>query len=136
MASTFPLDIVTPERTVLSDQVASLQLPSVAGSFGILAGHAPLLAELGIGECVVKFSTGEERQLVVAGGFVDVSREKVTVLADTAEFADEIDVTRAEAALVRARELLSSVEGTSRAEVAAAARRAQARLRIARGGNG
>lgn len=136
MASTFPLDIVTPERTVLSDSVASVQLPAVGGSMGILKGHAPLLTELGVGECIVRNASGETHQLVIAGGFVDVSGEKVTVLADTAEFADEIDVSRAEAALARARAMLGTVEDSSQREAASAAvRRAQARLRIARGGS-
>jgi F-type H+-transporting ATPase subunit epsilon len=137
VASTFPLDIVTPERTVLSEQVISIQVPAVTGSMGILAHHAPLLAELGVGECVVKLPTGAEEQLVLSGGFIEVSREKVTVLADTAEFAGEIDVNRAEAALARARDLVANVEtagGGNREEANLALRRAQARLRIARGG--
>jgi F-type H+-transporting ATPase subunit epsilon len=137
VAATFPLDIVTPERTVLSEDVISLQLPAVSGSMGVLAGHAPLLAELGVGECVVKMPTGAEEQLVLSGGFVEISREKVTILADTAEFAGEIDVNRAEAALARARDMVMSVEsagGGDREEANAALRRAQARLRVARGG--
>ena len=137
MASTFPLDIVTPERTVLSEQVISIQVPAATGSMGILAHHAPLLAELGVGECIVKLPTGAEEQLVLSGGFVEVSREKVTVLADTAEFAGEIDVNRAEAALARARDLIANVDtagGGNREEANQALRRAQARLRIARGG--
>jgi F-type H+-transporting ATPase subunit epsilon len=65
--ATFPLDIVTPERTVLSEEVTSLQVPAVDGSLGILAGHAPLLAELGVGDCVVRLSTGR-RGTSGAGG--------------------------------------------------------------------
>ena len=135
MPATFPLDIVTPERTMLSEEAQSIQLPAATGSLGILAGHAPLLAELGVGECVVKLPTGAEELLAIAGGFVEVSRERVTVLADTAEFASAIDTNRAEASLARARELLASVDGsgTTREEAAEAARRAQARLRVARG---
>jgi F-type H+-transporting ATPase subunit epsilon len=133
--ATFPLDIVTPERTVLSEEVTSLQVPAVDGSLGILAGHAPLLAELGVGDCVVRLSTGAEEHLALAGGFVEVSRERVTVLADTAEFSHEIDPDRAEQTLARARELLGSVNETpDRAELAASVQRAQNRLRIARGG--
>lgn len=138
MAATFPLEIVTPERTVLSDNAVSVRVPAVDGSLGILAGHAPLLAELGVGECIVRTASGAEETLAIAGGFVDVSRERVTVLADTAEFASEIDLTRAEASLARAREMLSQV-GTGSvdpAEANAALRRAQARIRIARGGTG
>jgi F-type H+-transporting ATPase subunit epsilon len=135
--ATFPLDIVTPERTVLADTVSSVQLPAVTGSLGVLAGHAPLLAELGVGECVVKLPSGAEETLALSGGFVEVSREKVTVLADTAEFASEIDVDRAEAALARARDMLTGMDGLTpadREDASLAVRRAQARLRIARGG--
>ncbi|MCX6365553.1 MAG: ATP synthase F1 subunit epsilon [Armatimonadetes bacterium] len=136
MAATFQLDIVTPEKTVLSGEVSSVQVPSIEGSLGVLAGHAPLLAELGVGECVVRLADGTTRQLVVAGGFLDVGKAKVSVLASTAEFDDEIDVSRAEAALVRARELMSGTETADRAEIMASMQRAQARIRLAKGGNG
>ena len=135
MAVTFKLDIVTPEKTVLSGEAASLQVPSVEGSLGVLAGHAPLLAELGVGECVVRLADGTTRQLVVAGGFLDVGKAKVSILANTAEFDDEIDVSRAEASLVRARELLNGAENIDRSEIMASMRRAQARIRMAKGGN-
>ena len=135
MAATFPLDIVTPERTVLSESVQFLQVPAVDGSLGILAGHAPLLAELGVGECMVRLPTGAEERLALAGGFVEVSRERVTVLADPAEFANEIDATRAEESLAQAHALLQRLDGSVDRETAnAAVRRAQNRLRIARGG--
>jgi len=135
VAATFPLDIVTPERTVLSDTAVSVQLPAVDGSLGILAHHAPLLAELGVGECVVRTAGGGTEKYALAGGFVEVSRERVTVLADTAEHESEIDVTRAEESLTRAREMVARLEpGADAAEANDAARRAQARLRVARGG--
>ncbi|GAB4464365.1 MAG: F0F1 ATP synthase subunit epsilon [Armatimonadaceae bacterium] len=137
MASSFALDIVTPEKTVLSDYVTYVQLPAASGSMGILAGHAPLLAELGVGECMVKLPDGAEEMFVLSGGFVEVSREKVTVLADTAEHANEIDVNRAESALTRARQMLNSMDtmsATEREEANYAVQRAQARLRVARGG--
>jgi F-type H+-transporting ATPase subunit epsilon len=136
VAVTFELNIVTPEKTVLSGEVTSLQVPSVEGSLGILAGHAPLLAELGVGECVVRLADGITRQLVVSGGFLDVAKTKVSILANTAEFDDEIDVNRAEASLVRARELLNSAENIDRSEIMASMRRAQARIRLVKGGNG
>jgi len=136
LAATFPLDIVTPERTVLSETAIAVQLPAADGSLGILAGHAPLLAELSVGDCLIRLASGAEEHLAVAGGFVEVSRDRVTVLADTAEFAREIDPDRAEQSLARARELLSNLDETGdRGEAAAAVRRAQNRLRIARGGS-
>lgn len=132
---TFSLDIVTPEKTVLSEEVVSLQVPAADGSMGILAGHAPLMAELGVGECVVRLPGGAEEHYAVAGGFIEVSRERVTVLADTAENATEIDPSRAEESLARAREMLANLEATTdRAQANDALRRAQNRLRIARGG--
>jgi len=135
MASTFPLEIVTPEKSIFTDDVVSVQLPAASGSLGILAGHAPLLADLGVGECVIKPASGTEQTLVLAGGFVEVSREKTTILADSAAFSHEIDVDEAEQALARARELLSSLDApaAAREEAAAAARQAEASLRIARG---
>ena len=134
MAATFSLDIVTPERTVLAETVSAVQLPSVDGSLGILANHAPLLAELGVGECVVKLPNGAEEQLVVSGGFVEVNGKKVTVLADTAEFSHEIDTNRAEEAINRARALLAGANALSdseREEANITMRRAQAQIRIA-----
>jgi F-type H+-transporting ATPase subunit epsilon len=98
-----------------------------------------LVAELGVGECVVKLPDGAEEQLVLSGGFVEVSRKQVTVLADTADFAHEIDTNRAEEALARARELLAGVDTLSasdREEANNAIQRAQAQLRLARGGRG
>jgi F-type H+-transporting ATPase subunit epsilon len=133
VANTFLLDIVTPEKSILSESVVAVRLPVSTGSLGIMAGHAPLLADLGIGECVIQRTDGKNETLVLAGGFVEVSRTKVTVLSDTAEFAHEIDVDRAEASLSKAREMLASLEGTGREEASAALQRAQARLRIARG---
>lgn len=135
MAATFPLSIVTPEKTILSEIVQGIQLPAANGSLGILAGHAPLLAELSVGECVVKLASGAEEQLVIAGGFVEVSRDKVTVLADTAELVADIDVSRAEAALARAREMLAKLDSGDTAEMDRATateemRRAQAAIRI------
>ena len=139
MATTFPLSIVTPERTVLSEPAISIRLPAITGSLGVLAGHAPMLAELGVGECVVRLNSGAEETLVVSGGFAEVSREQVTVLADSAEFAAEIDADRAEKALNQAREMLSNLDALNadqRDAANAALRRAQARLRIARGERG
>lgn len=135
MAAAFPLDIVTPERTIVSEDAVSLRVPAASGSLGILHGHAPLVAELGVGECHVRFVTGAEETLVIAGGFVEVSRERVTVLADTAEFISEIDVNRAEEALAEARALVASAAGSGADRVAAneAIRLAQARLRVVRG---
>lgn len=104
---TFQLEIVTPEKTVYSGEVERLRAPGTEGGFGVLAGHHPMLASLCIGEIV--FSDGEQspKSVAISGGFAEVQRDRVTVLAETAEFAREIDVTRAEAARDRARERLA-----------------------------
>jgi F-type H+-transporting ATPase subunit epsilon len=99
MADTFQLEITTPDRSVLDEQVQEVVLPGVEGYFGVLAGHAPMLAQLAVGE--VSYRVGTQRKfLVVSGGYAEVLRDAVHVLARTAERADEIDLDRA----VRAKE--------------------------------
>ncbi len=124
---------------MVSETVSAVQLPASGGSMGILAGHAPLLAELGVGECVVKLPNGAEETYAVAGGTVEVSREQVTVLADTAERASDIDLSGAEEALAAARQMLTSLENNpdaqhvNRDELNETIRREQSRIRIAGG---
>ncbi len=130
---TFTLEIVTPDRVVLSDdEVVSIVVPGVEGYLGILANHAPLMTELGIGEMIVRRENGEETILAAAKGFMEVSNNKVTVLAASAEKADEIDIERARDAERRARERLERAEegvDFTRAEVAL--KRAINRIRVA-----
>jgi len=133
VAASFPVNIVTPERTVLSASAESIQVTTVNGSLGVLKGHAPLLAMLGSGECVIRLDNQQIRRLAISGGCLDVTRDRVTVLADAAEFEDEIDANRAEDALVKARQLLASADASERDSAAVAMRRAQARLRVVRG---
>ncbi|HIE51831.1 MAG TPA: F0F1 ATP synthase subunit epsilon [Armatimonadetes bacterium] len=133
MAATFRLDIVTPERVVYSGQVESLVAPGVEGYFGILARHAPFIAALRSGALRIRTEEGESLLLAISGGFFEVSQNKAVVLADAAEFAAEIDVERAQAALERARrrlrgEILSEAE-RQRAE--RAMERAHTRIRVA-----
>ena len=127
----FALDIVTPERVAYSGQVASLQAPGSEGSFGVLAGHVPLLTSLQIGRLRFVEEDGNEVQMAISGGFVEVGREQVAVLAETAERVEEIDVERAEAARQRAEERLARVqeEGVDVARAQAALARAINRLR-------
>ena len=101
------LSIVTQERTVLErDDVLRLIVPTTEGQITVLPSHAPLMASLAIGEMVV-IAPGEEVALAVHGGFLQVARDMVTVLADVAEHADEIDEARADAARQRAEERLA-----------------------------
>jgi F-type H+-transporting ATPase subunit epsilon len=110
MADKLRLEIVTPDRLVLAEQVDEVVLPSQDGYMGVLPGHAPLLAQLDIGE--VSYRIGNQRQyLAVSGGYAEVLRESVSVLARTAELAEEIDLERAEQARTRAKSQLE--EGPS-----------------------
>lgn len=99
------LEIVTPDRALVREEVDEIQVPGSEGYFGILPGHTPLLATLKVGE--LWYRAGQEkRYLAIAGGFVEVLPDHVTILAQVAERAEEIDVARAEAARKRAEERL------------------------------
>jgi F-type H+-transporting ATPase subunit epsilon len=126
------VDIVTPERRLLSEEVDMVTLPGTAGQMGILRGHEPLLSTLDIGE-IVLHKKGETQHIAVHGGVVEVRPNKVTVLADIAESAEDIDETRAQAALQRAQEMMESREaGRHDPAAVAALRRNTLRLRVAR----
>ncbi|UCC86321.1 MAG: F0F1 ATP synthase subunit epsilon [Anaerolineales bacterium] len=99
------LDIVTVERLVYSEDVDMVIAPGIEGQLGILPRHAPLLTALTYGELRVKRG-GEEESFAIGGGFMEVQPDRVTVLADTAERAEEIDLERAQAARRRAEEHL------------------------------
>jgi F-type H+-transporting ATPase subunit epsilon len=137
MARPFQLDVVTPDRVVMSEPVTSLVVPGVEGYLGVLAGHAPLVTQLETGAVTYRTPEGDERQLAVSGGFLEVGREKTTILADTAERVDEIDLERARRALERAREAYSRVEGFDEAkinELQTSLKRALNRVKLAGGG--
>src|SRR5262245_32149957 len=102
------LEIVTPDRALVTEQVDEVELPGAEGYFGVLPGHAPLLASLTVGE--LWYRIGQARfYLAVAFGFVEVLPDRVTVLAQIAERAEDIDVARAEAAKKRAEEHVAHV---------------------------
>jgi len=131
MPETFQLEIVTPEKMVVRDQAEEMQIPGKNGYLGILPGHAPLISELAVGEISYR-NGGTTHHLAVAWGFAEVLPDKVTVLAETAERADEIDVKRAQEAKQRAEERLKSGNTDvdySRAEIAL--QRAESRLDVA-----
>jgi F-type H+-transporting ATPase subunit epsilon len=103
---TIDLTIVTPERSVVHEQVDEVQIPGSSGYFGVLPGHAPLFSELKVGE--VSYRQGEKwAYLVVAWGFVEVHSNQVRILAETAERAHEIDVERATRAKERAEQRIA-----------------------------
>lgn len=131
MADTFEFEIVTPEKLVVRDLAEEMQIPGKNGYLGILPGHAPLITELAVGEISYR-NQGYTHRLAVAWGFAEVLPDKVTVLAETAERADEINVKRAEDAKQRAEERLKSGDPNTdfdRAEQAL--QRADARLQVA-----
>ncbi len=135
MAKTIKFQIATPERVVFSaSAVESITLPTEMGEITILPDHLPLVANLVPGEMIVRIG-GEEIFLAVSGGFIEVSPSKVTVLADTAERAEEIDEKRAEEARVRARQLMQqqrTAESTDYAALAAKLEKELARLKVVR----
>ncbi len=101
------LELVTPERSVAVETVDEVEIPGVDGYLGVLPGHTPLLVTLKVGE--LWYRQGERKTyLSVAFGFAEILPDRVRVLADTAERAEEIDTGRAEAAATRARERISS----------------------------
>lgn len=129
--STIKLDVVTAEGVVFSDDVDLVVAPGSEGQLGILPHHTPLMAILQPGELRVK-KGGEDIALAVSGGFIEVRPDRVIVLADTAERAEEIDRERAEEAKRRAEERLAHpVPGIDTARAEAALRRSIARLRVA-----
>jgi F-type H+-transporting ATPase subunit epsilon len=128
MAETFELEIATPERLLVREQVMEAQIPLVNGYIGVLAGHAPLLGEVGAGD-LTYLAAGRRRHLAVNGGWVEVLGDHVRVLADKAEKADEIDLARAEESRKRALDRLSHpVQDLDVARALNALHRAQARV--------
>ena len=129
---TFRLEIVTPEKTVFSGEVESLRAPGTEGEFGVLARHRAMLAALGLGRIQFRETGADVRQVATSGGFAEVHVSGVTILAETAEFGEEIDLARAESARDRARERLGRRRDAdvddARAEIAL--RRAINRLRM------
>ena len=107
MAEVFQLEIVTPEKQVVSDTAEEVQIPGKKGYLGILPGHAPLITELAVGQIVYR-KGGQAHYLSVAWGFAEVLPVKVTILAEAAERPEEIDVSRAQEAKERAEERLKS----------------------------
>jgi F-type H+-transporting ATPase subunit epsilon len=128
---TFQLDIVTPEKVVFSEPVTMVTAPGTAGEFGVLSGHAAFVTTLEIGEVTIK-KEGREQYVAIAGGFAQVVDDKMIILAEAAEMAQEIDIKRAEAAKVRAEEKLKDLakeEGQFQ-EIETALKRAQNRTKV------
>jgi len=109
MADMLKLEMVTPYKRVLSEEVDEIIAPGVAGELGFLPGHTPLLTTLKIGELTYR-KGGSFFHVALNWGYVEIEEDKVTVLAETAEPADEIDLSRAQAALGRAEDALKKLD--------------------------
>jgi len=130
MAETFQLEVVTPDRLVVNETASEATIPGKTGYLGVLPGHAPLITELAVGEIAYR-TGGQLKRLAVAWGFAEVLPTKVTILAETAEKAEEIDVARAQSARQRAQAELSKAGLTGDTDAQAALDRANARLDVA-----
>ncbi len=134
--ATFNLQIVTPEREIYNQSVDSAVLPGVEGSFGVLSGHAPLIAALEPGLVRVTDDAGAEMRMFVGGGFFQVANNQAMLLADSAEMAAEINPDRAREAETRAQSRLAGqleTQELQRERAEASLKRARARMRVSAG---
>ena len=124
------LVVVTPVSQLLSEAVTEVQLPGADGYLGVLPGHAPLITELGIGELTYKTANGQIGMLAIIRGFAEVLPERVSVLAETAERPEDIDVNRAQQALKRAQELIAKGGDIDWDRASASLQRALVRIQV------
>ena len=131
MADTLHLQVITPDKKLVDEQTDQVQIPGKSGYLGILPGHAPLITELAIGEISYNVR-GSMQVIAVSWGFAEVLPNRVTILADTAERAEDINVQRAEQAKAKAQEeLRNPSQDMDYDAVNAALRRAEVRLDVA-----
>ena len=134
MAEKIKLEVVTPKGAIVSDDVDIITAPGFAGEFGVLANHAPFLSTIKVGTLHYR-KDGNEMELMISGGFCEVSNNKITFLVESAEHGQEIDVDRALRAKERAEKRLLQAreqqEKFDRTRAEAALQRALARLKIA-----
>lgn len=130
MANTFFLEIVTPERSFLSENVEMVIVKTPQGELGILAGHIPMVTNVAVGPVQIK-KDGKFLEAVMTEGFMEVTQEKTVILVDTAEWPEEIDEKRAEEAMLRAEERLHShISHMEYTRSQAALARAMTRLKV------
>lgn len=107
MAENIKLEVVTPEKYVVSEEAQIVMAPGSLGEFGVLRGHTPFLTSLNVGRLHYRDTSGKERELFISGGFAEALPDGVTILAESAEKRSEIDLDRAKAALERAQKRLA-----------------------------
>jgi len=110
MAGNIRLEVVTPQKSVISEDVEIVVAPGTLGEFGVLVGHTPFLSTLKTGTLRYTDTSGTERRVFISGGFAEALPDKVTVLAESAERRRDIDIDRARSALQRAQERLEKAE--------------------------
>lgn len=133
MAENIHLEIVTPEKSVVSDEAQIVMAPGELGEFGVLSGHTPFMTALKVGTVRYEDAGGAERFIFVSGGFAEALPDRVTILADSAERRGNIDLERAKAAMARAENRLATTDDTDidYARAHAALARAINRIRLA-----
>ncbi len=134
MAENIKLEVVTPEKVVVSEEAQIVASPGTLGEFGVLIGHTPFLTTLKTGVVRYTDAQGTERYLFVSGGFAEALPDKVTILAESAERRKDIDLNRAQAALERAQKRLAQERSKEQIDIArarAALERALVRISLA-----
>jgi F-type H+-transporting ATPase subunit epsilon len=134
MADNIRLEVVTPEKQVVDDLAQIVMAPGSMGEFGVLSGHTPFMTSLNTGAVHYRDENGKDRFVFVSGGFAEALPNKVTVLAESAERMEDIDVDRAKAAVARAEKRLAEDRAKEKVDIArakAALDRAVVRIRIA-----
>lgn len=131
MSHPFMLEVITPDRVAFNNEVVSVLAPGVDGYFGVLAGHQPMIAALAAGTVKVETKGGREKFLAIGGGFFQVQNNEAVILAESAEWSEEINLDRAKLSLNRAKERLTASGPIDRARAEDALARAKARLKAA-----
>ncbi len=129
--SAFTLEIVTPTQILEAEEVSYVRCPGTDGSFGIMASHREAVIGLDVGEIKIT-QGGKDSFYATSGGFAEITKEKVQLLVETVEKADEIDSGRAEASLTRAKGRVSGTDGSDSKRAKAALFRAVNRLRVSK----
>jgi len=133
MAENIRLEIVTPKKSVVSEDVRIVVAPGTLGEFGVLVGHTPFLTTLKVGSVRYTDKNGGEQQIFVSGGFAEALPDKVTILAESAEKRADIDIERAKSALKRAQQRMDEAkqkENIDYARARAALERALHRIKM------
>jgi F-type H+-transporting ATPase subunit epsilon len=132
MAEQLKLDLITPQRKVVSEEVDEVVATGALGEFGVLQGHTPFLTSLKIGELTYK-QGGTTKSLAVSGGYFEVVNDQITVLVEAAEYAEEIDLERAKKAMAKSEERLKVLapDDTDYKSMEAALQRAMIRMQVA-----